>query len=75
MHFGEALHALKQGQKVARENWNAGGQYVELQVPDEHSKMRRPYLFLHPVDGALVPWAPTQSDVLGEDWSVYPERV
>lgn len=70
MHFGEALDALKQGQKVARENWNAGGQWVHMQVPDEHSKMRRPYLYLSPVGGDLVPWVPTISDVLSEDWSV-----
>jgi hypothetical protein len=70
MKFGKALEALKSGEKVTREGWNAAGQYVELQVPDEHSKMRRPYLFLCPVDGALVPWAPTQSDVLAQDWSV-----
>lgn len=70
MDFGLALDALRNGQRVARAGWNATGQWVALQVPDEHSKMRRPYLYLRPVDGALVPWAATQSDVLADDWIV-----
>lgn len=70
MDFGQALNALRAGQRVARAGWNAAGQWVALQVPDEHSKMRRPYLYLHPVDGSLVPWAATQSDVLADDWLV-----
>jgi hypothetical protein len=29
----------------------------------------RPYLMLHTAQGDFVPWAPTVSDVLAEDWS------
>lgn len=29
----------------------------------------RPYLMLRTVDGSFVPWAPSVSDVLAEDWS------
>lgn len=68
MNFGDALQALKDGRRVAREGWNGKGMYVELQVPDEHSKMRRPYLFMRPVDGDLVPWVASQTDLLAEDW-------
>lgn len=32
----------------------------------------RPYLMLCTADGSFVPWAPTVSDVLAEDWSVTP---
>ena len=28
----------------------------------------RPYLMLCTADGSFVPWAPTASDVLAEDW-------
>lgn len=28
----------------------------------------RPYLMLHTADGSFVPWQPTVSDVLAEDW-------
>jgi len=68
MNFGAALDLLKAGKKVTREGWNGKGQYLELQTPDEHSKMRRPYIFISPVDGSLVPWVASQSDLLAEDW-------
>ena len=29
----------------------------------------RPYLMLHTADGSFVPWSPTVSDVLAEDWA------
>jgi hypothetical protein len=29
----------------------------------------RPYLMLCAADGSFVPWAPTMSDVLAEDWA------
>lgn len=69
MNFGEALNALKSGGKVTRSGWNGKGMFVELQVPDEHSKMRRPYLFMSPVGGDLVPWVASQSDLLADDWT------
>lgn len=70
MDFGEALEELKNHQRVARDGWNGRGQFIELQVPDEHSKMARPYIFVSPVDGNLVPWVASQSDLLAEDWRV-----
>jgi hypothetical protein len=30
----------------------------------------RPYLMLCTADGSFVPWAPTVSDVLAEDWKI-----
>jgi hypothetical protein len=68
MNFGEALGALRAGQKVARDGWNGEGMCLELQVPDEHSKMRRPYIYMSPVDGQLVPWVASQTDLLADDW-------
>lgn len=68
--FGWALAALRDGKRVAREGWNGRGMWVALQVPDEHSKMRRPYLFMRPVDGDLVPWVASQSDLLATDWTL-----
>ena len=46
MNFGQAIEALKAGQKVAREGWNGKGIFIELQLPDEHSKMTHPYIFI-----------------------------
>jgi hypothetical protein len=48
--------------------------WLELQVPDAHSKMTLPYVFLsYPKDaantpGARVPWLASQTDLLAEDW-------
>lgn len=69
MGFGEALSLLKEGKKVARGGWNGAGQFLALQTPDEHSKMRKPYIYISPVDGELVPWLASQTDMLSEDWS------
>jgi hypothetical protein len=68
MDFSEALKALKAGQKVARSGWNGPNQYIEMQRPDAHSKMSLPYIFISTVQGDLVPWLPSQTDLLAEDW-------
>lgn len=68
MDFGKALEALKLGQRVTRAGWNGVGQYLALQVPDVHSKMQRSYIYIHPVDGGLVPWVASQTDLLANDW-------
>jgi hypothetical protein len=70
MNFGQAIEEMKQGEKVAREGWNGKGQWLALQVPDEHSKMRHPYIYINPVDGRLVPWLASQTDMLAEDWGI-----
>lgn len=68
MDFSDALTAVKSGSKITRTGWNGTGQWVALQVPDEHSKMGRPYLYISPVGGGLVPWLASQTDLLAEDW-------
>ena len=74
--FGEALTALKTGWKVARNGWNGKGLWLELQVPDAHSKMTLPYIFIsYPADaqntpGARVPWLASQTDLLADDWHI-----
>lgn len=66
--FSEALEKLKDGDKVARKGWNGKDQWLHVQVPDKNSKMRRPYIYIKPVDDDLVPWVASQSDLLAEDW-------
>lgn len=70
MNFGEALQVLKEGDRVSRRGWNGPGQYLELQVPDAHSKMTRPYVYITTVQGDLVPWLASQTDLLSDDWYV-----
>ena len=76
-NFGEAIKYLKRGFKVARKGWNGKGIYLELQVPDEHSKMTLPYIYIvtnglitdnpHAPKGC-VPWLASQTDMLADDW-------
>lgn len=68
--FGWALYRLQEGEKVCREGWNGKGMWIGLQVPDANSKMMRPYLYIKSVDGLLVPWAPSQTDILADDWNI-----
>lgn len=55
---------------MARSGWNGKDMFLELQVPDEHSKMQQPYIYMSPVDGKLVPWLASQSDMLAMDWLI-----
>lgn len=68
--FGHALVELRGGRRVARAGWNGKGMWIELQVPDARSKMTRPYLYMSAVNGDLVPWVASQSDILADDWCV-----
>lgn len=68
MDFGAALVNVKNGVRMEREGWNGKGMYIELQVPDAHSKMTRPYLYMRTVDAQLVPWVASQTDILADDW-------
>ena len=85
MNFGDALQALKHGQKVAREGWNGRGMFLFL-VPGSVFKVNRapllgiypegteinyrPHIDMKTVDGEIVPWVASQTDVLAEDWCV-----
>jgi hypothetical protein len=68
--FGDAIQYLKQGRKVARQGWNGKGMFLELQVPDEHSKMSLPYIFMFTACKNRVPWLASQTDMLSSDWVV-----
>lgn len=70
MDFGAALSCLKRKQFVSRKNWNGPGQWLHLQKPDDHSKMTLPYIYIHTVQGDLVPWLASQTDLLAEDWVI-----
>lgn len=66
--IGWAIKQMWNGAKVSRSGWNGPGQYLELQVPDAHSKMSLPYVFINTVKGDRVPWLASQTDLLATDW-------
>lgn len=80
MNFGQAIELLKQGRQVRRKGWNGKGIFLELQVPDEFSKMTHSYIYIDttrletnnpcaPKD--RVPWLASQTDMLSDDWEEY----
>lgn len=68
--IGWAIKQMQNGSKVEREGWNGRGMYLELQVPDVHSKMTLPYVYVRTAQGDLVPWTCAQTDLLATDWAV-----
>lgn len=78
MTFGEAVEALKAGQKVARTGWNGKGMWIGLHkeagefVREEcgTTLTYRDYIVMKTADDQLVPWTASQTDVLAEDWEV-----
>jgi len=68
--IGWAISQMQAGCKVARSGWNGKDMYLALQVPDENSKMSLPYVYIKTVDGKLVPWLCSQTDLLSTDWIV-----
>ena len=70
MNFGDALSALKEGKRVSRTGWNGKGMWLEMQVPDAHSKMTLPYIYMKTAQDDLVPWLASQTDMLAEDWGI-----
>ena len=70
-NFGKALELLSLGKSVARTGWNGKDMFLTLQVPDEHSKMTKPYIYITTkkewsID--RIPWLASQSDLLNSDW-------
>jgi hypothetical protein len=70
MDIGQAVKRLLSGDKVARSGWNGKDMYIELQEPDEDSKMTVPYVYMKTADDNLVPWLCSQTDLLATDWEI-----
>ena len=80
--FGDAVTALKQGKKVARNGWNGKGMWlihivgeaVAQAIADRYGDGNAiPVLeaiYMKTATGELVPWLASQTDVLAEDWVV-----
>ena len=68
--IGWAVKQMEDGNAVTRAGWNGPGQHLSLQVPDAHSKMTLPYIYITTVQGDLVPWLASQTDILATDWGI-----
>lgn len=83
--FSDALRHLKDGRKVARSGWNGKGMFLFLVSGSRFKVNRPPLLGIYPegteisyrphidmktVDGEVVPWVASQTDLTAEDWRV-----
>lgn len=66
--FGQALAAMQQGKSVRLPKWSPEVK-IQIQFPDEHSKMTAPYMYVESRFGR-VPWNPTQIEILSTDWEI-----
>jgi hypothetical protein len=66
---------MHHGERVQRAGWNGKGMWLALQVPDAHSKMTLPYIYVSTAQGDLVPWLASQTDMLASDWSVFADAL
>lgn len=85
MDFGDAICALKRGQRVSRNGWNGKGMFLFLVSGSVFKVNRPPLLGIYPegteikyhshidiktADGQIVPWLASQVDMLSEDWVI-----
>ena len=77
MPFSYALEACKTGKKIARKGWNGKGLWIRLldssytgivthsilviEYPEGHSAYLK---------GSCIPWFPSQTDMLSDDWYI-----
>lgn len=83
LNFSQALEAIKAGAKIARAGWNGKDMFVFLVKGSTFTVNRPPLNVIYPegtevnyrshidmktVDGSIVPWVASQTDLLAEDW-------
>lgn len=83
--FSEILRPLKRGAKVSRSRWNGKGMFIyyvpegaynpctkaaEELVNREGKVEYKAYIAMNTVDGSVVPWVASQTDLLAEDWYI-----
>lgn len=80
MKFGQAIEHLESGKRLQRRGWNGRGIFIELQRPDENSKMTSLYIYIDTsglqtdnteAPKSLVPWLASHTDMLADDWELF----
>ena len=88
--FGTALKMLKAGERVLRRGWNGKGMWLALVTGDDWKLNFRgppwlkgcgdlghtmlPWIAMRTVQGGLVPWLASQTDILAEDWIAHVDQ-
>lgn len=64
MNFSQALKAIKKGKRVRRRNWREQKSWIIL------AKKNEAKWIAISKDGMILPWLPSQDDLLSDDWEV-----
>lgn len=72
--IGWAIKQMWNGHHVTRPGWNGRGMWLSIQLPDTHSKMTQPYIYIKTADEQFVPWLASQGDLLAVDWMLAGEN-
>ena len=86
LDFGTAINLIQRNKKVAREGWNGKGMFIYYVPAGEYEPKTkvaanyctaenglvpyRDYIAMKTVDGTVVPWLASQTDILGRDWYI-----
>lgn len=77
MTFGEAIAAMKTGERVARAGWNGKGMSIHLEDWAWRGRSSfldapfEPCIVMRTAQGRLQPgWLASQSDILATDWEL-----
>lgn len=88
LNFGHALELLKTGERVQRSGWNGKNMFLFMVQGSYNLEVNRepllsilgegtlftyqPHIDMFTANGTIVPWLCSQTDMLAEDWQVYP---
>lgn len=83
MSFGLAIEAMKMGRAVAREGWNGKEMFLYYVPANEYAVTTEiarsyfgdtvpygAYIALKTMQGNVVPWLASQTDMLTDDWYI-----
>lgn len=85
MNFGQAIEALKNGKKASRVGWNSKDMFlyyvpvgayapcteIAASLVNENGLVEYgAYIAMKTAQGNVVPWLPSQTDMLSEDWNL-----
>lgn len=83
MSFGQALKALKGGQKLVRAGWNGKGMFIYYVPSTRYATMTdvariefgaevlyNEYIAIKNVDGTVSTWVPSINDCFANDWMI-----
>lgn len=75
MNFSEAFDTVSKRKRTFMRltQWSPDVK-IFAQIPDDHSKMTAPYLYVQSRFGR-VPWVPTQIELFANNWEVGYEKV